>query len=558
MKYLSLSFFLALFVLFPSIGLAYDTDLAERLHGRILLQVEDHGEAWYIRSNDSKRYYMKDGAAAYEMMRFFSLGISDGDLAKIPQVANTTEMNESSSACASNALANRLKGEILLRVEQRGEAYYIDPVKCRAIYMEDGAAAYQIMRYLGLGIVNSDLAKIEVGVMEGQAPIAEIPTETITSLPWTADLGFLRFGQLTQVGRVEFDAPGGYVRPHSGPFSWSFVEGQEGVYDWSYVDFVVRHWQEKRQVILATIWPFVDWDQQACHSNEPSVSGGTFGELGEYRYAPCDEAAYAAWVRALVDRYDGDGANDMPGLAYAIRYWEVLNEPSMQGAELTFFQEEPEVYADLFLTTAAVIQAEDENALILPAGQSGMMQEAKDYWNRVLPLIAGSFDYGNIHSISSSDQFYAEEYRAYLDSFGLSGTPFWITEGLVGDMSQPNMSDDTAARLAFTSYVNAFANGADLIINVGAHDPTGGPGDIAQGTFDLMTEVIGAFTEAERISDGVVRFGTHEGPTFALWDNALVPVELQGEVDVYTYNGTYYSADARAVLANVPLFVTQN
>jgi|GEM_PF-3800254 len=144
----------------------YDKALAERLHGQILLQVEEHGEAWYIRSKDSLRYYMKNGDVAYEMMRFFSLGISDTDLAKIPSVADTTEMNKSSSICKTNALANRLRGEILLQVAQHGEAWYVDPDTCRTIYMEDGAAAYEIMRFLGLGIKNIDLEKIPIGNIE--------------------------------------------------------------------------------------------------------------------------------------------------------------------------------------------------------------------------------------------------------------------------------------------------------------------------------------------------------------------------------------------------------
>lgn len=144
----------------------FDMVLAKRLHGQILLQVEEHGEAWYIRSKDSMRYYMKDGDVAYEMMRFFSLGIADADLVKIPSVANTTEMNSATSVCSTNTLANRLRGEILLQVEQHGEAWYIDPDTCRSIYMKDGVAAYEIMRFLGLGIANINLEKIPVGQIE--------------------------------------------------------------------------------------------------------------------------------------------------------------------------------------------------------------------------------------------------------------------------------------------------------------------------------------------------------------------------------------------------------
>ena len=51
--------------------------------GKILLQVESRGEAWYLNPSDGKRYYMKDGEQAYQIMRFLSLGITNTDLRKI-------------------------------------------------------------------------------------------------------------------------------------------------------------------------------------------------------------------------------------------------------------------------------------------------------------------------------------------------------------------------------------------------------------------------------------------------------------------------------------------
>ncbi len=47
---------------------------AQRLSGRILLQVEEHGEAWYINPSDLKRYYLANGDEAYRIMREISLG----------------------------------------------------------------------------------------------------------------------------------------------------------------------------------------------------------------------------------------------------------------------------------------------------------------------------------------------------------------------------------------------------------------------------------------------------------------------------------------------------
>ncbi len=139
-----------------------DPTLISRVKGYILLQVQEHGEAWYVDPVSQKRSYMKDGAVAYEMMRSFGLGITDADLNKIPKSNTTEEIKNASSVCASNSLANRLKGRILLQVQQNGEAWYVYPKNCRMIYMKDGASAYEIMRYLGLGITNADLDKISL------------------------------------------------------------------------------------------------------------------------------------------------------------------------------------------------------------------------------------------------------------------------------------------------------------------------------------------------------------------------------------------------------------
>lgn len=140
-----------------------DQSLQTRMLGRILLQVNQHGEAWYVNPKDGLRYYMQNGDVAYEMMRHFSLGITTADLETIPSVSDYTAMNSADSVCASNALANRLRGNILLQVESHGEAWYIHPDKCLRIYLQDGAAAYTIMRYLSLGIGDSDLKKLPSG-----------------------------------------------------------------------------------------------------------------------------------------------------------------------------------------------------------------------------------------------------------------------------------------------------------------------------------------------------------------------------------------------------------
>lgn len=138
----------------------YDATLQKRLHGTILLQVERHGEAWYVHAADGLRYYLRDGNVAYGMLRAFGLGITDSDLAAIPAVQSVEEARTAESVCTTNDAASSLRGRILLQVEQHGEAWYVDPATCRRVYMKDGDAAYATMRYLSLGITDADLEKI--------------------------------------------------------------------------------------------------------------------------------------------------------------------------------------------------------------------------------------------------------------------------------------------------------------------------------------------------------------------------------------------------------------
>ncbi len=138
-----------------------DAGLAKRMDGRVLLQVEKNGEAWYMVPGTSKRVYLADGTIAYTTMRYLGLGITNKDLALIPTAGSTQEVQIAPSVCKTNATANRLKGKILLQVEEHGEAWYVHPDTCRRIYMKDGEAAYAIMRFLSLGITNSDLLKLE-------------------------------------------------------------------------------------------------------------------------------------------------------------------------------------------------------------------------------------------------------------------------------------------------------------------------------------------------------------------------------------------------------------
>jgi len=138
------------FLFLPTFCFA-ERDLSQELSGQILLQVESYGRAWYVYPEDNRRYYLKDGETAYSIMRDLGLGITNVDLAKIP---------EQKGDYSDLKIINRVKGKILLQVEEHGEAWYVNPSDGLRYYMKDGEAAYDIMRDLSLGISSSNLAKI--------------------------------------------------------------------------------------------------------------------------------------------------------------------------------------------------------------------------------------------------------------------------------------------------------------------------------------------------------------------------------------------------------------
>lgn len=210
-KYLKLFFLLILiFIGFSFTGTSVLSMDNQHL-GKIYLQVESHGEAWYVNPVDGKRIYLMDGATAYSLMRDLGLGITDDDLNKIPigledrfveldsdsdglsdrleealksdpnnadtdgdgfldgiEVKNGYNPLGSGRQLINNSLSNKLSGKILLQVESKGEAWYINPADGKRYYMSGGDSAYQIMRYLGVGITNNDLAKIQIVEVIGE------------------------------------------------------------------------------------------------------------------------------------------------------------------------------------------------------------------------------------------------------------------------------------------------------------------------------------------------------------------------------------------------------
>ncbi len=181
-------------------------DIASRLSGYILLQVENNGEAWYVNPQNQIRYYLGRPEDAFRVMKNLGIGITNENLNKIPvglielsgndsdgdglsndqEVALGTDINKSDTdeegrddteeiqnnynplgsgySQIDYNFSQKQKGRIFLQVESNGEAWYVNPSDEKRYFLGRPEDAFGIMRNLGLGISNNDIAKIRTNI----------------------------------------------------------------------------------------------------------------------------------------------------------------------------------------------------------------------------------------------------------------------------------------------------------------------------------------------------------------------------------------------------------
>ena len=164
---------------------------------------------------------------------------------------------------------------------------------------------------------------------------------------------------------------------------------------------------------------------EAVKRPEIDVSQHTDGTT----YRPKDVAKYQRWVRAVVERYDGDGVDDMPGLAAPIKYWQVDNEPPRRR----------EGYADLVRITGQAVREADPTAKVLIGGLEIPFDDYREriYETEQLPILrelqGKGIDILDLHWFGHLDEAQKlpkalERVRRDLQQCGFENTAIWFTE----------------------------------------------------------------------------------------------------------------------------------
>jgi hypothetical protein len=306
--------------------------------------------------------------------------------------------------------------------------------------------------------------------------------------------------------------------------------------------------------------------------------------------------AYVAFLGRAVERYDGDGKNDMPGLTIPIKYWEIMNEPSMQGGstgglgeELKFFVGTSAEYLEILKASYQAIKEADPEAVVMHAGMAGVQEDFRDFWTPVFAAGGGNYtDVYNIHTISTDarrEDLYVIKFERFLEQFGLEEKPIWITEVQYGELAK--RPDDLKALevLMVKSTAFSLALGADKLFYIEnwlhwgegwekepketerRPDPTSS----THRVYLNLVNKLGSFTKLETLREdyvenpndhdgatskvGQYQFTTPSGVVYVLWGKAPLPVEIKGRVTVTDIYGEKSVLDAKdLLLTSTPVF----
>jgi len=387
---------------------------------------------------------------------------------------------------------------------------------------------------------------------------------------------------------------------------WNEIEEEQGKYDWGYLDERVEMSTEDEIYLLITIMPFANWDQDTCHdaSFETEFDPKKGGQLKVGK--PCDMEAYKQFLVNLVERYDGDGTDDMLGLRYPIKYWEIMNEPTMQGGstggmgeDLKFFVGTPEEYVEILKASYETIKKTDPQAMVVQGGMAGMNKDFVKYWTDVFEAGGGKyFDIANNHTISTDERredLYMLKFVDFLEQYDLQDKPIWITEVQFGELDKPPKDLEVFEKLLVKGTVFSLALGADKlfyvenwyhwddddsekkIIEEEKDEPKKKKTEDFSNSsthqvylnlidklnyFDTVEIIDQEYTEYEEDWEGAsceigqYKFSYQGNDIYVLWGNTPLPKEIQGMVVVTDIYGEEEIIEAKdIVLSDIPVFV---
>ncbi|MEW6203143.1 MAG: hypothetical protein AB1546_14285 [bacterium] len=231
-------------------------------------------------------------------------------------------------------------------------------------------------------------------------------------------------------------------------FNWSSIEREaKGSFDWWTMDTMVTVAHNHGIQILAVLGYSPSWATTAPQDAEQPD-----------HWPPKNNEDYKDFVRAVVERYDGDGIDDMSG-SFKVQYYELWNEP-----DIGFYMGTAEEYVQTLVAGYEGAKEADPNSVVLMGGLSRGGKDG-DWIDRMLAAMKAAtdtvtFDIANNHIYEDPDNVPAriQRFRNSFLNFGID-VPHWYTEGSKGATQPEHEPEQVKAVVKF--FARYLANGVD-------------------------------------------------------------------------------------------------
>ena len=308
-----------------------------------------------------------------------------------------------------------------------------------------------------------------------------------------------------------------WVITYPGPVIWGNIERKRSSYNWQEVDHYVIECQNSNLYPIIIIWPYAKWDQAEKSTYKVFSS---YEELGNYRTKPRDITSYQIFIRKLVDRYNGDGIEDMPNLKYPIKYWQILSYPSSSGQPYSSFEGTVADYIELLKITYPAIKSADPSSRVILGDSPSSFQYWSDFFKKDPKKY---FDAANINIQNYN------EFKTYLKIF----KKHKIKSFIISDIQNQSKLRDRAKTIElFKVIIEALSQGAGKIF-LSLENPIIINTDINKSYFynalGLLLHKIDEFNTIKKIDEGQYKLTNKSNNkiTYVLWGWKKIPKEIK-------------------------------
>jgi hypothetical protein len=160
---------------------------------------------------------------------------------------------------------------------------------------------------------------------------------------------------------------------------------------------------------------------------ETRVVGGGFPPLPRtFKFTNYYESKYKYFIKKLVERYDGDGVDDIPNLKNPVKYWQLDNEPD--------FSKDWEGYAHLLEITYKTIKESCNECKVAIGGMASYVNGFDNFYVPIFKKLNGKYiDIFDFHLYGEAWYWLCfkdiiDQIKKQLIECGYDKAEIWVTE----------------------------------------------------------------------------------------------------------------------------------